>query len=60
MYKFASKCVKNQNTQDIFPPKQGNGRGRQKEAFVVPMARKERLFRSAVPTMARMLNNTAK
>ena len=41
LYKFAVKCVKNENTQDIFPIRPGFDKGRKKEMFSVPMARKE-------------------
>ena len=56
LYNFAIKCVKNPKTSDIFPRNDTSERLRHTEPFSVPMARKERLFKSAVPTMARILN----
>ena len=56
LYKFAVKCVRNEKTQDMFPLRQGLGKIRKSEIYDVPMARKQRLFASAIPTMARMMN----
>ena len=54
--RFALKCTKNENTRDMFPLAKNVKNTRNQDKFEVPMARKERFFKSAVPTMARMLN----
>ena len=56
LYKFAVKCTRNENTHDMIPLKSESCKGRKKETYTVPMARKQRFFKSAIPTMARMLN----
>ena len=56
LHKFAVKCVRNEKTQDMLPLRHGLEKGRKSEAYAVPMARKQRLFKSAIPTMARMMN----
>ena len=56
LYKFAIKCIKNPKTQDIIEKNNVSDRLRHNEAYKVPMAKKQRLFKSAIPTMARMLN----
>ena len=60
LLRFALKCAANEKTQDIFPLAKGNRFSRKHEKYEVPMARKERFFHSAVPTMARMLNQQEK
>ena len=57
--KFAVKCVKNEKTIDMIPLKTVTGKGMRTETYTVPMARKQRLYKSAIPTMARMLNEPA-
>ena len=57
LLRFAIKCTKNEKTQDIIPQAQISGKTRYEEQFLVPMARKNRYYKSAIPTMARMLNN---
>ena len=57
---FARSCVKNNNTKDIFPRNNNSLNTRQHEEFYVPHARTERLARSAVPYMARLLNIKSK
>ena len=56
LYKFAVKCVRNPKTEDIIQKNEVCDRLRHKETYAVPMAKKQRLFKSAIPTMARMLN----
>ena len=56
LYKFAVKCVKNPETDDMIPKNEACDRLRHRETYAVPMAKKQRLFKSAIPTMARMLN----
>ena len=56
LYRFAVKCVKTPKTQHMIPFKKEPARGRRKETYEVPIARKERLFKSSIPTMARLLN----
>ena len=55
---FAQKCSKNEKTQDMLPRARNVEKTRNQENFLVPFARKERYFRSAIPTMARMLNES--
>ena len=57
LYKFAVKCTKNMKTENMIPLNENNDRLRQKEKYKVPLARKQRLFKSTIPTMARMLNS---
>ena len=57
LFKFALKCTKSEKVQDILPLSTKSTSARNQEKYQVPMARKQRYFKSAVPTMARMLNN---
>ena len=57
LYKFAVKCVKNPKTEDLIPTNIEQTRFRHREVYSVPMAKKQRLFKSAVPPMARILND---
>ena len=57
LLRFAIKCAKNDQTKDMLPLKVKNDRGRFQDLFSVPFARKERFKKSAIPTMARMLND---
>ena len=52
LVRFAIKCTKNQKTQDIIPQAPISGKTRHTEQFLVPMARKNRHYNSAIPTMA--------
>ena len=54
--RFAKKLVKNENTKDMLPLNKPNNWSRERERFVVPLARKERYYKSAIPTMATMMN----
>ena len=56
--KFALKCSKNVKTEHMFPLnlKQGEQNIRNPEKFKVPFAYHQRLKNSAIPTMARQLN----
>ena len=54
MIKFAQKCVANNNTSHIFPFEQNLEV--KKKKIKVPFARTERLRISAIPSMARLLN----
>ena len=53
---FAKNCVKNDRTSDMFPKNNIIMNTRQHEAYYVPHARTDRLARSAIPYMARLLN----
>ena len=53
---FALKCTKSESTKDILPLAPTKQWARKQEKFHVPLARKQRFFKSAVPTMARLLN----
>ena len=53
--KFAQKCIKNPKTQHMFPLNQ-LGSTRMREKYKVLHANTERLKKSAVPQMARQLN----
>ena len=57
LYKFAVKCVTNPKTEDMIPLRNVQNKGRNKEKYSVSIARKQRLYQSAIPTMARMLNS---
>ena len=59
--KFAKACLKNDQVKDIFPLNETEYHvdTREREAFKVTMAKTERLKRSAVPHMQRLLNNDA-
>ena len=49
--------TKNKKTENMIPLNENNDRLRHKEKYKVPLARKQRLFKSTIPTMARMLNS---
>ena len=53
---FAKKCVKNNKTSDMFPRNDVMLNTRQPERYFVPHAKTDRLARSAIPYMARLLN----
>ena len=55
--RFAKKCVKNPRTADIFPLHNPIRRTRITEKFEVTSANTERLAKSAIPFMQRLLNN---
>ena len=54
--KFALKCVRTPYTNKMFPINR-NRHTRESEFFHVEYARTERFKRSAIPTMARQLND---
>ena len=58
--KFAKKCTQSEKTQDIFPLKRKihDIDVRYPEKFVVKFAKTERLKKSAIPNMQRMLNGS--
>ena len=60
LLRFAIKCAKNVRTKDMLPMEEPNDRSRFQETYMVPFARKERFLKSAIPTMARMLNDNKK
>ena len=60
MRRFAVKCTKNEFTQDMFPVNPSTVNTRKKEKYVVTHAKTDRLAHSAIPTMQRLLNSTAK
>ena len=56
--KFAKKCLKNNRANDIFPLNTVTDTAtRHREKYFVQMARTDRLAKSAVPYMQRLLNN---
>ena len=56
--KFAKKCLKNNRANDIFPLNTvADTATRHREKYFVQMARTDRLAKSAVPYMQRLLNN---
>ena len=57
--KFAKSCVKNNTVRDMFPvnPVDYHVDTRDREVYNVMMANTERLRRSAIPYMQRMLNS---
>ena len=55
--KFAKKCVKNEKTSDIFPINDKARSTRVTEKFFVTKAKTDRLAKSAVPFMQRLLNS---
>ena len=56
--KFAKACLKNENVCDMFPrnPSEHLPEVRDREEFHVSFARTERLRKSAIPHMQRLLN----
>ena len=57
---FSKKCLKSNMTSDMFPLNTNNVNTRQHEKFYVPLAKKDRYAKSAIPYMARLLNANAK
>ena len=55
--RFAKQCVKNPKTKDMFPVKEKTYDTRMHEKFVVQPARTEKLRRSAIPYLQRLLNS---
>ena len=55
--KFAKKCVKNEKTRDMFPINDKARNTRVTEKFFVTKAKTDRLAKSAVPFMQRLLNS---
>ena len=53
---FATKCTKNEKTRSMFPVNQTEIDTRNHEHYIVTNARTERLARSAIPFMQRLLN----
>ena len=58
--KFAKNCLKNNMTSDMFPLNTNNVNTRHHEKFHVPHAKTDRLAKSAIPYMARLLNENVK
>ena len=54
--KFAKNCIKNEKMCHIFPLNKNIANTRNPEKFFVQPARTERLARSAIPYMQRLLN----
>ena len=54
--RFALKCAKNPRTADMFPLKQTRRNLRRQEVYQVTRARTDRLAKSAIPAMQRILN----
>ena len=54
---FAKKCLKSEKTSDLFPLNIKTVNTRPHEKYVVTRARTERLAKSAVPYLQRLLNN---
>ena len=57
---FAKKCVKSELTNDMFPLNSNPVNTRNPEKFHVPFARTDRLAKSAIPYMSRLLNDKMK
>ena len=55
-YRFALSCTKNEKTRDMFPLKKKIVNTRHTEQYVVPFASTSRLANSAIPAMAKLLN----
>ena len=53
---FAKKCVKNERTRPMFPVNEKDAITRNHEHFKVTYARTDRLAKSAIPFMQRLLN----
>ena len=53
---FAKKCIKNNSTSWMFPVNVSNVETRNREKFQVTRAKTERLFKSAIPYMQRLLD----
>lgn len=60
--KFAKKCTQSEKTEKMFPlkKKMNNIETRKSEKFRVNFAKTERLKKSAIPNMQRMLNKNLK
>ena len=54
--KFALKCVKHERTAVMFPKNKVVKTTRHSEEYKVPYAKTERYKNSAIPSMARLLN----
>ena len=57
-FSFAKKCTKNSRTADIFPLNDNVYNTRNQEKYFVTPANTNRLAKSAIPHMQRLLNNT--
>jgi hypothetical protein len=57
-YKFAKKCIKSEKSKDMFPirEKEHEMKTREEEKFIVQHANTERLKKSSIPYMQRLLN----
>ena len=53
---FANKCIKREDSADMFPRNTNTTNTRNTEAFNVTKAKTERLAKSAIPYMQRLLN----
>ena len=53
---FAKKCIKNERTRSMFPVNQKVVNTRNHELYKVTNARTERLAKSSIPYMQRLLN----
>ena len=54
---FANKCIRNEKTKDIFPLNDEVRQTRVSEKFKVTKANTDRLAKSAIPFMQRLLNS---
>ena len=55
--RFAKKCAKGEKFKNLFPKNEKSGPDlRDPEEFHVNFARKNRLFKSSIPAMQRILN----
>ena len=57
---FARKCVRNKMTSDMFPKNNVILSTRNHEELYVPHAKTERMAKSAIPYMARLMNTNIK
>ena len=54
--RFASKCVKDERFKDIFPRNENNLGLRSGEKYLVKFCKSDRLQRSSIPLMQKLLN----
>ena len=56
MKRFAVKCTKNSFTENMFPLNPSTANTRNREKYIVTKGKTDRLTKSAIPTMQRLLN----
>ena len=58
--RFANKCINNDRFQDLFPTTEHGLNLRKKEKFKVKFASTQKLYKSSIPSMQRLLNKENK